>query len=363
MSGVDSHTEGEQFLATALATRWERRLALAIATACFVLFIAIVPSAWAPLPKIPAFIPSFAAALIFADLITALLLYEQAARLRSTAVLTLASGYLFDAIIIVPHALTFPGAFAPAGLLGAGPQTSAWLYVFWHGVFPLLVMAYALLRRRAGRRLRRTGPAIGASIAGVSALVIALTLVTTVGHDRLPVMIRGADYSLAVAKGITPAVWALTLLAMVLLWQRRQRVLDLWLMLVMWIWLLDIALSAVIGASRFDLGWYAGRLFGLMAANFLLIALLVEMAKIHAGAVGAAASAERRLIEIARARARSDPPPPKGGATEAFIRRQNIVHYRTLLESGRLDEAQRRSIERLLWEEESKQNSERTSKS
>jgi len=359
-SGADGRSDSELFLATALATRSQRHLALAIASVCFVLFIAIVPMAQAPLARVPAFIPSYEAALTFNALITAVLLFEQTARLRAAAPLVLACGYLFDAFIIVPHALTFPGAFAPYGLLGAGPQTTFWLYVLWHGVFALFVMAYAILRRRGrARALPRAGLMIGAAVAGVAALVAAITLLTTLGHDRLPVMINGADYSQAVTKGITPAVWALTLIAMILLWQRRLRVLDLWLILVLWIWLLDIALSAVVGASRFDLGWYAGRIFGLIAASFLLIALLVELAKIHAGAVNAAASAERRLIEIARARARPDNPPPAGNSTEAFIQRLNIAHYRSLLESERLDDAQRRSIERLLVEEQAKQNSKR----
>lgn len=65
---------------------------------------------------------------------------------------------------------------------------------------------------------------------------------------------------------------------MAALWQRKQRTLDLWLMLVMWIWLFDIALAAVIGSTRFDLGFYAGRIFGLIAASFLLITLVVELA-------------------------------------------------------------------------------------
>jgi hypothetical protein len=43
----------------------------------------------------------------------------------------------------IMHALSFPGLFAPAGLLGAGPQTTAWLYMFWHSGFSLFVMAYA----------------------------------------------------------------------------------------------------------------------------------------------------------------------------------------------------------------------------
>ena len=39
-----------------------------------------------------------------------------------------------------------PGLFSPTGLLGAGPQSTAWLYMFWHGGFPLLVIGYALGR-------------------------------------------------------------------------------------------------------------------------------------------------------------------------------------------------------------------------
>jgi two-component system CheB/CheR fusion protein len=42
-------------------------------------------------------------------------------------------------------------------------------------------------------------------------------------------------------------------------------------------WFCDVVLSAVVGSSRFDLGWYGGRSFGLLAASFLLIMLLLEL--------------------------------------------------------------------------------------
>ncbi len=157
-----------------------------------------------------------------------------------------------------------------------------------------------------------------------------------------------------VSKGISPAVWVVTLIAMVALWRHKQRVVDLWLMVVMWIWLFDIALSAVIGSKRFDLGFYAGRLFGLIAASFLLMTLLAEMARLHAGALSAAKSAEARLAELAQRRERPQRRAAGGERTETFIHRQNVAHYRTLLDSGSLDETQRRSIERLLDEEEAK---------
>jgi two-component system, sensor histidine kinase and response regulator len=349
------------FLGTAIATRREKRLALAIASASFLLFIILVPFVRVPLAKLPAFIPSYEAALVFIDLVTAALLLDQCIRLRSPAILVLASGYLFDALIIVPHALTFPGAFAPIGLLGAGEQTTAWLYVFWHGGFPLFIIAYAFLRDRQGRNTPRKLSSLGwmivASFAGVVLLIVAFTAVATSGHDWLPVVMHGSDYSLLVRKGISPAVWVLTLVAMIALWQREQRMIDLWLMVVMWVWLFDIALAAVIGSTRFDLGFYAGRMFGLIAASFLLITLLVEMAQMHAGVVRAAASAEERLAQLARLRARPDSP-ARGEPTQSFIHRQNIAHYRSLLESASLDEAQRRLIERLLREEEAKNGSE-----
>jgi hypothetical protein len=64
------------------------------------------------------------------------LLLGQFGFLRSRAMLVLACGYLFTALAATAHMLTFPGLFAPGGLLGAGPQSTAWLYMFWHGGFP-----------------------------------------------------------------------------------------------------------------------------------------------------------------------------------------------------------------------------------
>jgi hypothetical protein len=346
-----------RLLATAVATTAEQRIALAIAVAAFLAFVAAVPFVRVPLAKMPAFIPSYEAALFLVDLVTAVLLYEQFVRLRSVAVLVLASGYLFDALILVPHALSFPGAFTPTGLLGAGPQTTAWLYVFWHGGFPLFVMAYAVLRRRElkGRAVESlgAGTAILASVGGVMAIVSALTLAATKGHDALPVVMQGGDYSLLVSKGISPAVWILTFVAMLMLWQKPQRLVDLWLMLVMWIWLFDIGLSAVIGSSRFDLGFYTGRVFGLIAASFLLITLLIEMARLHAGVLSAANSAEQRLLELLRTQARNEAK-ANGKGTDAFVLSQNIAHFRSMLDSGALDDEQRDAIRRLLAEEEAK---------
>ena len=86
------------FLATASATRLERRAALVIAMVSLAAFLAVVPFVRVPLARLPTFIPSYEAALFFIDLVTAVLLFDQFARLRSLGVLVLAAN-LVGAVI------------------------------------------------------------------------------------------------------------------------------------------------------------------------------------------------------------------------------------------------------------------------
>jgi PAS domain S-box-containing protein len=259
--------------------------------AASILTLAVIgPIARTPLPQVDAFIPAYEAALAITDLITVFLLFAQFARERSAALLILSCGYLFNTLIIVCHALTFPGVFAPAGLLGAGPQTTAWLYLFWHGGFALFVLGYAFLSRqdlvRYSFRNGAMAGFVGASATAV--LVIAVTVLATAGHRFLPTIMDGSNYSFGLTKGISPLICFISLLALYLLWWGRKRsTLDLWLLVVMSAWLCDVILSAVVGGARFDLGWYGGRSFGLLASSFLLVMLLYEMNELHARAVGA----------------------------------------------------------------------------
>src|SRR6187402_1008851 len=134
------------FLSTRPASRRDRSAALTVVGVSAVLFACAVPFAGVPLAPVPAFVASYQSALAINDLITAILLFSQFAILRSRALLLLASGYLFTALAAIVHALTFPDLFAPAGLLGAGTQTTVWLYMIWHGGFPLFVLAYGWLK-------------------------------------------------------------------------------------------------------------------------------------------------------------------------------------------------------------------------
>ena len=94
-------------------------------------------------------------------------------------------------------------------------------------------------------------------------------MLATVGQDLLPGIMEGNGYT-PIMKFVVSTMWALSLAALVVLWRRRPPVvLDLWLMVVMCAWLFDITLSAVLNAGRFDLRFYAGRIYGCMAVNFV----------------------------------------------------------------------------------------------
>src|SRR5690348_1084822 len=81
---------------------------------------------------------------------------------------------------------------------------------------------------------------------------------------------------------IVGAVWLSSVGGLALLRPRKPyAVLDLWLIVVLWAWVLDVALSAVLNGGRFDLGFYAGRIYGLLAASVVLVAMLVENAKLY----------------------------------------------------------------------------------
>ena len=243
-----------------------------------VLFVLAVPYAGVPLTPVPAFVASYQSALAVNDIITAILLYSQFGALRTRALLLLASGYLFTAAAAAAHALSFPGLFAPEGLLGGGSQTTVWLYMIWHGVFPLLVLGYALSKDRdGGPRVRQsTSKAILSSVAAVVIAMAAFSWLVTEQHDALPTLLSGGRYTVTMIV-VVCTVWFFSLAALTVLYFRTPHsVIDVWLMVVLCAWLFDIALSAIVNVARFDLGFYVGRIYGLCAASFVLAVLLVD---------------------------------------------------------------------------------------
>ena len=297
------------FLSTAPPKSGDRRFAFAVVAISSLFFLGFAPFARHQLPQVFAFIPIYEAAIVFSDLITAAIFLILLKILRSRSLMALACGYLFTALMAVSHALTFPGLFSATGLLSAGLQSTAWLYVFWHGGFPLAVIAYALLKNRedvTGQTAEFGGLALGSSIGAVVATVVGLTLLATAGEALLPEImprgVYGAGLMIAVGTDLV-----LTLIALASLWRRWQHtVLDMWLVVVMWACLFDVALSALLNGHRFDLGFYAGRAYGLLAATFVLMVFLSETALLYAELAKSFRAAHDRHKEESEKRHRTE---------------------------------------------------------
>jgi signal transduction histidine kinase len=262
----------------------QRRAARILVLALLVVLATTWPFASVKLPEIGAFVPSLAAALSVSDSVTAVLLFGQFLILRRWALLVIANGYAFSALIVVAHALAFPGAFSPSGLFGSGLQSAVWLYWFWHAGLPLAVIGYALVKntdRAIGARWTRV--AISSSIAATSALVIRMFWFVTQHHDLLPVAFVDV-HPLSLFRRIIGGVVILALggIALGLLWARRRTLLDEWLMVALCAILIEVALASVLSGNRYTVSWYAGRFYQLVTATVVMAVLLVEMTTLYA---------------------------------------------------------------------------------
>jgi len=113
-------------------------------------------------------------------------------------------------------------------------------------------------------------------LAAILVLATMLTLVATAGGEALPALIAHGNFTTTNLVAVS-IIGTLCCIAMALLWHRRPHsALDLWLLVVLGAMACEMALSGILTVRRFDLGWYAGRLYGLFAGSLLLLMLVLE---------------------------------------------------------------------------------------
>jgi signal transduction histidine kinase len=265
-------------------TRRQIRIALFIALALLVGLGATAPFADAPLPRIDAFIPAVEIAVIITDFITATLLFSQYRIYHSRALLALASGYLFTALIIIPHVMTFPGVFSPTGLLGAGLQSTAWLYIVWHIGFPIALLIYACLTDEKSTEPSTEAPtafAVRWSVATVVGLVCGLTWLATSGQGVLPRVFLDATHIAPLSHYLIAFEVVICVVALALLWRKKRSVLNQWLMVVALAFVSELIINGLLISARFTLGWYVSRLFSIVTSTIVLVVLLEETTRLY----------------------------------------------------------------------------------
>jgi signal transduction histidine kinase len=264
----------------------QKTLAMGLAALLIVAAAAIAPFAGVQLGRVDAFIPVLQTVLSVADLMTAALLLAQYSIQPERALLAVASGYMFSGSFAFLQTLTFPGGYAPAGLIGDGSNSASWLYVLWHTMFPAAILVYALAKDgiRAGNP---PGSSVRSSImitvVSVLATVAIATWIVTTKTEYLPVFYTSAaNAQTRLGNNVNLVLWIWGATALAMLFARRRTILDLWLMVAL-LTCMPNFLVAIIGSSvRFTIGWYAARGFILFSSCVLLTVLIMETMFLYA---------------------------------------------------------------------------------
>jgi signal transduction histidine kinase len=293
-------------LASQPAERSQRFAAAATCAVAVVLTAALLPFASRPGPALPGFILINQTALFIAYGLGAWVLFRQFRRGRSLAVCLLAGGGLYTTAIIALQMLSFPGIMAAGRLLGSGPQTTTWLWTFWHVGPPLCALAYGLtLRDGKPRIVKPDSERLVAQLAMAIGLAAAaaVAVIATAGLPWLPYQVTGDDYRALTTSGVGPAVQLLTVAALVMVWRGttgRRTVLELWLAVSLVLLVLDNFLTMT-GGARGSVGWYVGRIEALLSAFAILWAYLTEVDALRARAEQAAESVIRAEAALRQA--------------------------------------------------------------
>jgi signal transduction histidine kinase len=264
--------------------RRQIRFGIAIVAILFASVLLTMPVRHLHWREFDAIIPMVDAIIFVGDLIIATLLYAQAAVFRSRALSVLASGYIFASLLLIPHALTFPGAFAPDGLFDAGSNSTAWIAAFRRVAFPIGIGLYAYLKWVDRAKMPGTGrpaPSIATGLYVATGLAAAATLAALAGVDWLPKFFTSRTephHFNLIAINVTSIL--LCIGAMGILW-RCKSVLDMWLLVALAGWLLQSLLNLGAGA-RFTVGWYGLLTLMLVSNLIVMLALIAESNRLYA---------------------------------------------------------------------------------
>jgi len=254
-------------------------IAGAIALLILLTLAVAAPRAGLQWPAINPFMPMCALTVFTTASIAAFLLGAQFIVTRQPMLGALGGAYAFTALAVALQLLMFPGVFSPTGLFGARPTSAAWMWVFWHGGFPLFVILAVLMRDRLSRDAvadGRVGLWAWLLIGGPVLVGVLLCGFAVLTNLPPPLHAGNGDNPVAV---ILWAINAIAVLAVVAS-GRLRAVLDVWLAIAALACLTDTTLN-LLSTDRFTVGWYVARLFSMFAPGVLVCVLVWEVTALY----------------------------------------------------------------------------------
>jgi diguanylate cyclase (GGDEF)-like protein len=263
-----------------------KQVVFAGACALLVLLTLVIagPRAHQTLPSVTPFMPMCALTVFTTSGIAAFLFGARFSVTRQPMLGVLDGAYAYTGITVALQLLMFPGVFTRAGLFDAGPHSAAWMWVFWHAGFPLLVILSVLARDRpliTPVEPRAPDLWTWAFIGAPIALAAALGLLAV--RVDLPAPFHVMPETNVFGGGPTILViCSLDVLAIaVALFKGRLRtVLDLWVTIALLASFVDTSLN-LLSMVQFTLGWYLARVFSMLSPSILVCVLVWEVTVLY----------------------------------------------------------------------------------
>src|SRR5262252_9604785 len=242
--------------------------------------LAVIPLAGNPGPKVPGIGVLFAATVLATELPTSVLLFVRFRANPHWSLLSLGSAFLFSALMVVPHLLTFPGAvLMDQKLVGGSQQASSYIFVSWIIGFALLTFISVIFETCASRRqfaLERVDRAVCAAVSAVSVVVLSVTLIAILLGDHLPALTKEPRWTGLNRFLVLTATALITGSIAIILFSIRSE-LFLWLAMM----LTAVAVAQVIsgaGGERYTVGWLVARLTWIISGCVLFLYFLRQFA-------------------------------------------------------------------------------------
>src|SRR5215468_9720387 len=190
MRACMSGAESERASARSAPARSAFKISIAFICTYAIFALAVLPFAEKPGPNAPAISLLFGATVFATELPTSLLLFVRFRANQHWSLLILGSAFLYSALMVVPHLLTFPGAvLMDQKLVGGSQQASSYIFVSWIIGFALLTFVSVIFETCASRHqfaLEQVDRAVCTAVSAVSVVVLSVTLIAILPGDHLP---------------------------------------------------------------------------------------------------------------------------------------------------------------------------------